>query len=119
MRHRRHRAPETQLARAGERTQLLIGNAPIQEIRFKATVLDGDVAGRLSVETVNGTRTEALAEDNRLDAHGLISLSVVPENNTAITFVKPDNRPFSPMVAVGAVLILGAVGWTAWDIVGG
>ena len=38
---RRRRAPLTQLARAGERTQLLIGDAPLAQVRFTATVLGG------------------------------------------------------------------------------
>ncbi|MEM0987700.1 MAG: hypothetical protein AAGK00_02380 [Pseudomonadota bacterium] len=118
MHRRRRRAPDTQLARAGERTQLLIGDAPLAEVRFKATVMDGPVTGTVSIETVDGTRTADLTDDNRLDTHGLISLSVVPQRNTAITFVPAQGRPFGAGVVLGGALIIGAIAWTAWGLTG-
>lgn len=119
MRRRRHRTPGTQLARAGERTRLLIGDSPLSEVRFKASTLTGTPSGRLDIETVNGTRSEGLTTENELDITGLISLSVVPEADTAITFLPP-KRPANPVLAItGGAMLLGAVAWTALDLMGG
>ena len=35
---RRRRAPTTQLARAGERTRILVSDSPLAQARFKATI---------------------------------------------------------------------------------
>ena len=115
---RRQRAPTTQLARAGERTRILISDSPIAEVKFKATCLTGDPTGTVHLETVDGGRTEPLAADNRLNTDGLISMSVVPEADTAITFQPPD-RPSNPVVvALGALFLTGALLWTGWDLLG-
>ena len=116
---RRRRAPTTQLARAGERTRILVSDSPLPEARFKASTLDGTPKGRIEIETVDGTRTAELNPDNRLDTSGLISLSVVPQADTAITFV-PVDRPANLPMAIGAgLLMLGAIAWTAYDFLGG
>lgn len=115
---RRRRAPTTQLARAGERTRLLVSDGEIAEVKFKATCLAGEAAGTVHLETVDGMRTAPLGRDNRLDTAGLISMSVVPEADTAITFQPPD-RPSNPLVvALGAMLLFGALLWTGWDLMG-
>ena len=115
---RRRRAPTTQLARAGERTRILISDSPLAEVRFRANCLTTDPAGTVHVETVDGTRTETLGSDNTIDTTGLISMSVVPRADTTITFV-PTDSPSNPfLVAGGAMLITGAVLWTAWDLMG-
>lgn len=117
---RRRRAPTTQLARAGERTIILVGDEPVPEIRFRATTLTGEPRGRIEIETGEALpRTAALVSEVRLDAAGLVRLSVIPEADTAITFL-PVERPTSPAYMVlGGVLLLGAVGWTIWDYIGG
>ena len=115
---RRRRAPTTQLARAGERTRILVSDSPLAQARFKATTLDGQPAGRIEIETTGGTRTAELGPDNRLDTTGLISLSVVPHSDTAISFV-PVERPTNPaFFALAAVLLLGGLAWTAYDFLG-
>ena len=115
---RRRRAPTTQLARAGERTQILIGDAPLAQARFTAQVFDGTPRGRIDLETVHGPRTAELTDDNLLDTDGLISLSVVPEQDTAISF-RPIERPSNPLIFVtGAALVLGAAAWTAYEFLG-
>jgi len=116
---RRRRTPHVQLARAGERLRLLIGDSPVRTVRFRATVLDGAPAGRIDIETVGGARTEPLAEDNRLEVDGLISLSVVPERDTAVSFVPIETRRFNPAAALGGLMILVAIGWTLWNAAGG
>ncbi|MEM1300204.1 MAG: hypothetical protein AAGH68_13105 [Pseudomonadota bacterium] len=115
---RRRRAPTTQLARAGERTRLLVSDGEIAEVKFKATCLSGTPAGTVHLETVDGMRSAPLGPDNRLDTAGLISMSVVPEADTAITFQPPD-RPSNPLaVLLGAVFLFGALAWTGWGLLG-
>lgn len=119
MTRRRQRAPTTQLARAGERTRILISDSPLPEVRFRATTLNGTPEGRIEIETVEGTRTAPLTPDNVLDTSGLISLSVVPASDTAISFA-PVQRPANlPLALMGGAALLVAVGWTAWDFLGG
>ena len=117
---RKRRAPTTQLARAGERTIILLGDEPVPEIRFRATTLSGAPHGRVEIDTGEPLpRTAELAAEVRLDATDLQSLAVIPEADTAITFL-PVDRPSSPAYLVlGGVLLAGAVGWTAWDFLGG
>ncbi len=116
MRRRRLLQPGTQLARAGERTKLLIGDGHVPKVRFRATTLAGQPQGEVSVETVDGTRIADLGQENLLDTEGLISLSVVPEADTAITFV-PVERPSNPLFfVVGSIVTAAAIGWTAWSV---
>ena len=114
---RKRRAPPTQLARAGERTIILVGDEAVPEVRFRATTLAGDPAGRVEIDTGDPLpRTAELAPEVRLDATGLRSLAVIPEADTAITFL-PVERPSSPAYLVlGGVLVAGAVGWTLLDM---
>ncbi len=116
---RKRRAPTTQLARGGERTIILVGDDPVPEIRFRATVLDGEPAGRIEIDTGDALpRTAALASEVRMDASGLKTLSVIPEADTAISFL-PVDRPTSPVYFIlGSLMLIGAVGWTAWDLLG-
>lgn len=116
---RRRRAPTTQLARAGERTRILISDSPLPQVRFQATTLGGTPAGRIEIETLNGSRTAELEAENLLDTTGLISLSVVPRTDTAITFKTVDRPTNLPLAIAGGVLLIGAVAWTAFDFLGG
>lgn len=120
---RRQRTPGTQLLRAGERNRIVMADIPIDEVRFRATVLNGAPSGRVEVERRGEAEAEMhvqqLGAENRIDASGLIQISVVPEADTAITFL-PVNRPGSlPAVIGGAVLVFGAIGWTALELFGG
>ncbi len=117
---RKRRAPTTQLARAGERTIILVGDDPVPQIRFRASTLAGKPRGRIEIDTGDPLpRTAELAPEVLLDATGLRSLAVIPEADTAISFL-PVDRPSSPIyMALGFALFLGAVGWTAWDLVMG
>jgi hypothetical protein len=118
MRRRRFSAPGTQLARAGERTKLLIGDTLVPQVRFKATTLQGAPQGSVSIETVHGTRTEDLHAENLLETDGLISLSVVPKTDTAITFV-PVQRPSNPLFFILGTLVVGiGLFWTTRDFLG-
>jgi hypothetical protein len=120
---RRQRTPGTQLLRAGERTRVVMADIPIDEVRFRASVLNGTPAGRIEIERSGETESEmhvqTLGHENNIDARGLIQISVVPEADTAITFL-PVKRPSSlPAVIGGAVLVFGAIGWTAMELFGG
>ena len=75
--------------------------------------------GRIDIETLDGTRAAELQAENLLDTTGLISLSVVPDSDTAITFKTIDRPSNLPLAIVGGVLLLGAIAWTAYDLVGG
>lgn len=115
---RRRRAPGTQFARAGERTTILLGDMPLDRIRFRAVTLVGEPTGRIEMELAEGKRlVEELKGEQTLAAGDLKSLSVVPEHDTAITFL-PVDRPSSPLYfLLGGALLLGAVLLTAWDFV--
>ena len=117
---RRRRAPTTQLARAGERTFILTADVPVDEIRFRATTLTGAPRGRIEIETGDPLpRTADLAEENRLDARGLRRLAIIPESDTAITFLPVERQGSNWVFLVGAIVVLVAIGWTALDFVGG
>ena len=119
MARRRVRPPGTQLLRAGERTHILNADKPVPEVRFRATVLDGVPRGRITVDRVDGPETQELVDEVWIDGTGLVAVSVVPETDTAITFL-PVERPSSPaFFLLGGVLFLGAIGWTFWELVGG
>lgn len=120
MARRRRRAPTTQLARAGERTIILVGDEPVPEIRFRATTLTGKPAGRIEIDTGDALpRTAELGPEVRLDATGLRQMAVIPEADTAITFL-PVKRPSSPLYFIlGVVVLGGAVIWTFWDFLAG
>ena len=113
---RLRRAPTTQLARAGERTLILRADKPVPEVRFRATTLDGTPAGRIEIDTGQDLPlTQALGEENLVPGKGLVSLSIVPQADTAITFL-PAERPSNlPMMIGGLIVVFGAIGWTAYD----
>ncbi|MEM9062897.1 MAG: hypothetical protein AAGD13_20735 [Pseudomonadota bacterium] len=122
MRWRRLRRPTTQLARAGERTCILTVDREVPLVRFRATTLQGEPAGRVEVETGSKDapvlNVRDLAGEVEIDGDALVQISIVPERDTAITFL-PVNTPTSPVwFAVGTVLVLGASLWTAWDFFG-
>jgi len=54
-----------------------------------------------------------------LEVDGLISLSVVPERDTAVSFVPIGTLRFNPAAALGGLMILVAIGWTLWNAAGG
>jgi hypothetical protein len=117
---RKRRAPITQLARAGERTQILTADKPVDEVRFRATVLDGQPAGRIEIDTGDPLpRTAELGPENRLDTTGMKTLAIIPDRDTAITFLNV-NRPGSTWVFAGGIVLVGAaVGLTLYDMLGG
>ncbi|MEM6661985.1 MAG: hypothetical protein AAF666_07385 [Pseudomonadota bacterium] len=117
---RKRRAPTTQLARAGERTVILIGDEAVPEIWFRASTLSGTPRGRIEIDLGEDLpRTADLAEDNRLDATGLKTLAIIPEADTAITFRRIEKPGSDWMFLAGGVAMAVAIGWTAWDFLGG
>ncbi|MEM7582873.1 MAG: hypothetical protein AAF560_05790 [Acidobacteriota bacterium] len=117
---RRRRAPTTQLARAGERTILLVGDEPVPEIWFRASTLSGTPRGRIEIDTGETLpRTAELGEDNRLDATGLKSLAVIPEADTAISFRRIEKPGSTWVFVAGSLFVAAAVGWTAWEFLAG
>ena len=106
--------PTTQLARAGERTRILIADKPVPEVRFRASTLVGEAAGRLEIETKTGPRVLPLSAEHRLDGTDLKELAVVPEADTAITFIGPQRTGGVGAFLIGSVLVLGAIAWTAY-----
>lgn len=113
---RRRRAPTTQLARAGERTRLVVADEPIPELRFRAATLADSVEGTIEALMDSGRQTQPLGAENLLDARGLKELSVVPMHDTAITFLPPKRTAFQPATLLGAGMVLVAIVWTAWDL---
>ena len=116
---RRPRPPGTQLARAGERTVILTADKPVPEVRFRASTLNNQPAGRVEVDRGSGPETLELGPEVRIDGEGLVAVSVVPDADTAITFL-PVERPGNlPMMIGGMILLTGATLWTLYDFVGG
>ena len=120
MARRKRRAPTTQLARAGERTIILVGDDPLPQVRFRASTLTGEPKGRVEIDTGEDLpRTAELGPEVTLDATGLRSLAVIPESDTAITFL-PVERPTSPLYLVlGFAIMAGTLGYTLWNMVMG
>ena len=115
---RRRRTLTTQLARAGERTRLVIADEPIPELKFRASTLADTLEGTVEVEADAGRRTQPLGPENTIDAHGLRELSIVPAQDTAITFQPPKRPISSPLVLLGILMMFVALAWTAWDLLG-
>lgn len=119
---RKLRPPPTQLLRAGERNRLLIADKAVPLVRFRASTLQGEPAGRIEVET--GTEAKPvlnvvpLAAENRIDGADLLRIAVIPQTDTAITFlpVEPQSSPIA--LIGGGVLVIGAFVWTLFEMIG-
>lgn len=114
---RRPRAPGTQLARAGERTLVLTADRPVPEVRFRASTLNDAPKGRVEVDRVSGKYIQDLGDEVRIDGNGLVTVSIVPEADTAITFLPADQPQNWPMMLLGMLVLAGATLWTLYDFV--
>ena len=115
---RRPRPPATQLARAGERTLILTADRPVPEVRFRAAALVDQPAGRVEIERGSGPEILDLASEVRIDGEELVSVSIVPEADTAITFLPVDRPGNLPLMIFGFVLLAAASLWTLYDFMG-
>ena len=115
---RRPRPPATQLARAGERTVILTADRPVPEVRFRASALVDEPACRVEVERGTGPEVLNLSPEVRIDGAELLSVSVVPEADTAITFLPVDRPSNVPMMILGMILLTAASIWTLYDFMG-
>ena len=116
---RRPRPPGTQLARAGERTLILTADKPVPEVRFRASSLADEPKGSVHVDRGSGLEVQDLGPEVRIDGAGLVAVSIVPDADTAITFL-PVERPGSlPFMILGMIILAGASLWTLYDFMGG
>ena len=111
------RGPRMQLARAGERTEVLAGSGEADSLRFNATVLEGAVEGRIEIEDADGPRTAPLHPENLVEGTGLTKIAVCPTRDTAITLVR-ESGPAPAALIGGGLLLAGAIGWTLLDTFG-
>ncbi|MEM7422365.1 MAG: hypothetical protein AAF334_01510 [Pseudomonadota bacterium] len=92
-------------------------------VRFRAMVLHGQPAGRIEIERErNGhavSEVLALDTEHLIDGADLVSISLIPERDTAITFLPTIERRSVLVFALGMVLVIGATVWTALDFIGG
>ena len=119
---RRARRNRVQLLRAGERSHVLIADTEVPLVRFRAQCLQGEPAGTVEVKSGNAespnTRTFPLHVENIIDASGLVSVSIVPDQDTAITFTSEAQHTSIMMTLLGAIFVVGATLWTAWEFLG-
>jgi len=97
---------------------ILRADTPVPAVHFRASVLDGVPAGRVEIERAAGTEIAALRPEVRIDGAGLVSVSLIPECDTAVTFLPIDRPGNLPLMIAGLALLLGALAWTAFDILG-
>ena len=116
---RRPRPPGTQLARAGERTLILTADKPVPEVRFRASSLANDPRGRVEIDRGTGPEVQDLGPEVRIDGTGLVAVSIVPEADTAITFLPIEQPGNWPMMILGMILLAAASLWTLYDFLGG
>lgn len=121
---RRQRRAGTYLLRAGERTLVFQSETGAPFARFRAMTLKGEPCGRIDYETGDlaspSTHTEVLAAENVIETGPILKISIVPEHDTAITFVpKVDRKGSALYLVLGFVFICVATFWTAWDFFGG
>jgi len=116
---RRRRAPGTQLARAGRRTCILTVDTPVPLVRFRASVLDGDPSGQVEADRGGPLpQISALREQVEISGADLIAVSVVPDHDTAITFLPVRRADSMPAMIGGLVLVAAAIGWTVYEFLG-
>lgn len=121
---RRQRRAHTHLLRAGERTEVFKSEDGAPYARFRAMTLKGEPAGRIDYETGEAStpvaHTTSLAPENVIELGPILRISIVPEHDTAITFVPKGDPKTSPIYMIlGFVLVCIATAWTAWDFIGG
>ena len=120
---RRQRRPGTHLLRAGERTQVFKSDTGVPQVRFRAMTLKGKPEGRVDIETGDPSEptpeTRDLAAENLIDQSPVLSISVVPVNDTAITFVGQEQKNSIAMLLLGIIVVAGATVWTALEFFGG
>ncbi|MEM7056861.1 MAG: hypothetical protein AAF557_04685 [Pseudomonadota bacterium] len=116
---RRPRPPGTQLARAGERTLILTADKPVPEVRFRASSLADDPKGRVEIDRGSGPEVQELGTEVRIDGTGLVAVSIVPEADTAITFLPAEQPGNWPFMIGGMILLAAASLWTLYDFLGG
>lgn len=114
---RRVRPPATQLARGGERTLILRADKPVPEVRFRAAALSGDPSGRIEVDRGSGLpERQDLGIENAIDGNGLVAVTIIPDADTAITFLPVERGTNPALVLAGLVLVIGAGLWTLYDL---
>lgn len=121
---RRKRRAGTHLLRAGERTQVFQSETGVPFARFRAMTLKGEPVGRIDFETGDPAEprahSDALCAENLIENGPILKISIVPEHDTAITFVQRDDSKGSVFYMVlGFAFICVATAWTAWDFMGG
>ena len=116
---RRPRPPGTQLARAGERTLILTADKPVTEVRFRASTLMDAPKGRVEIDRSSGLDVQELGSEVRIDGNGLVTVSIVPEADTAITFLPIEQQGNLPMMILGIAVLAAATLWTLYDYVMG
>ena len=120
---RRRRRPATHFLRAGHRARIFASDEGVPFLRFRAATLKGDPAGRIEIETGDtgqaAQQVFQLRPDNRFENADIRAVSIVPEHDTAITFVPAETKGFLFYLIVGAAFVAGATLWTLWEAVGG
>ncbi|MEM7213074.1 MAG: hypothetical protein AAF479_14485 [Pseudomonadota bacterium] len=120
---RRKRRPGTHLLRAGQRTNTFESDEGVPEVRFRAQVLQGQPSGRIDVEAGEPDapvrRVLDLQVDNAIIEDRVRKISIVPDSDTAITFVTEQDKPSIFYPIIGAAFVLLATATTFWEFIGG
>ena len=120
---RRKRRQSTHLLRAGQRTQVFKSETSASFVRFRAMTLKGDPDGRVDLETGDPSSPKAevreLAAENLFEDQDVLSISVVPVHDTAITFAGPEEKGSFFYLFIGFLFVIGATAWTALEFIGG
>ena len=119
---RRRRRQSTHLLRAGQRAQVFQSDVGAAFVRFRAQVLQGEPQGRIDYETGDPTRpakhSAPLGADNLFEDIDVLNISVVPTQDTAITFAPPEQGGSFFYLFIGFLFVLGATVWTAKEFLG-
>lgn len=120
---RRQRRPGTHLLRAGERTQVFKSETGADFVRFRAMTLKGKPEGRIDVETGEPSApthdTRDLKDENLFEGQSVLNISVVPVNDTAITFAPREQSGSIFYLLIGFAFVAGATLWTTLEFFGG
>ena len=120
---RRKRRPGTHLLRAGQRTNTFESEEGVPEVRFRAQVLQGKPSGRIDIEAGDPGapihRVMDLQVDNAVAEDRVRKISIVPDVDTAITFVTEQDKPSTFYPILGAAFVIVATATTFWEFIGG